>query len=104
MDPVTIGAVLLAIVSGAAGEVGSKLWDGLSALVRRPFHRRQAAGAAAISSGEVELAALQQAPSDERRAMALAAALVARAGTDEDFQQGLENWWARARYIPARAT
>ena len=36
MDPVTISAVLLAVVGGVAGEAGGKLWDGLVALVRRP--------------------------------------------------------------------
>jgi hypothetical protein len=37
VDPVTLGAVLLAIVSGAAGEAGSRLWDKVSTLVRAPF-------------------------------------------------------------------
>lgn len=102
MDPGTIGAVLLAIVSGAAGEAGSRLWDGLTALVRRPFRHRASEGAVAVSSGDEELAALQQTPGDERRALALARALVARADADEDFQHELEIWWAQAD--PIRVT
>ena len=50
----------------------------------------------AVSSGDEELMALRQAPGDERRAMALAEALVARAAADEDFQHELEIWWAQA--------
>ena len=67
MDPVTIGAVLLAIVSGAGGGLGSQLWAGVSALVRRLFHRQAAdeETAASVPSGEAELAALERAPSDK---------------------------------------
>ena len=39
MDPLTIGAVLVAIAGGAGEALGSQLWTGLSALVRRPFRR-----------------------------------------------------------------
>ena len=42
MDPVTIGAVLLAIASGAGEGLGKQLWDGVVALVRRPFRRKAA--------------------------------------------------------------
>lgn len=98
MDPLTVGAVLLAIVSGAGGELGSKLWTGVSALVRRPFHPRHPAedAAALMPSGEPELEALERAPADEGRAVALAEALVARAGADAEFRQALEGWWEQA--------
>jgi hypothetical protein len=98
MDPVTIGAVLLAIVSGAGGGLGSQLWAGVSALVRRPFRHRQAADAtaASVSSGEAELAALERATADEGRAVALAEVLVARAGADAEFSRALEGWWDQA--------
>ena len=32
MDPVTIGAVLLAIVSGAGSQLGTQLWEGVVSL------------------------------------------------------------------------
>ena len=53
MDPVTIGAVLAAIAGGAGGALGTQLWSGVSALVRRPFHRAHTAGdsTAALPSG-----------------------------------------------------
>lgn len=104
MDPVTIGAVLQAVVSGAGSELGSKLGDGLVSLVRRPFHRKGAASgdaATVVPAGEVELAALQQAPGDERRAVALAEALLARSGADDEFRRALESWWQQAGPIRA---
>jgi hypothetical protein len=99
MDPITIGAVLLAVLSGAAGEAGSKLWDGVVALVRRPF--RQADATPAVSSGEAELAALQRAPDDQAKAQTLARSLVARAETDPGFHQALANWWGQASQVQA---
>ncbi len=68
MDPVTIGAVLLAIVSGAGSQLGVQLWESVVSLVRRPFHRK-AAAVLQVSSGEAEVAALQQAPSDQSKAL-----------------------------------
>ena len=101
MDPVTIGAVLAAIAGGAGGALGSQLWAGLSALVRRPFRRAHASGdsAAALPSGSAELAALEQSPSDQRRAVALAKVLVARADADGEFRDALAAWWAQASQI-----
>ena len=102
MDPVTIGAVLLAILSGAGGNLGGQLWAGVSALVRRTSRHPAAldgAAAAAMPTGEVELAALEQAPADRDRAVALAEVLVARAGADADFRQALEGWWERSAPI-----
>jgi tetratricopeptide (TPR) repeat protein len=104
MDPVTIGAVLLAIISGASGELGSRLWAGVGALVRRPF-RRQAPedNVAALSAGDVELTALERAPADERRAVALAEVLVARAYADGEFRRALDGWWEQASPVRAGA-
>lgn len=104
MDPVTIGAVLLAIVSGAAGEAGSRLWAGLSALVRRPFRHGQYSRDTVVQarSGEAELAALEQAPNDQGRAVALAEMLVARADVDSGFRQALEDWWTQASQVSSR--
>jgi hypothetical protein len=98
---VTIGAVLAAIVGGAGGALGAQLWSGVSALVRRPFHRAHAAGeaTAALPSGSAELVALEQAPSDEQRAIALAEVLVARADADSEFGEALQAWWVQASQL-----
>jgi hypothetical protein len=101
MDPVTIGAVLAAIVGGAGGALGTQLWSGVSALVRRPFRRAHAVGeaAAALPSGSAELVALEQAPGDEQRAIALAEVLVARADADSEFGEVLQAWWGQASQL-----
>ena len=105
MDPVTIGAVLLAVVSGAGTQLGTQLWEGVISLVRRPFRHKAvgggAAGAVVVPSGEAELAALQQAPRDQHKAVALAEALLARSDADEEFRQALESWWQQAEPIQA---
>jgi hypothetical protein len=106
MDPVTIGAVLLAIVSGAGEGLGKQLWEGVVSLVRRPFHRQaatssDAAASAMVPAGEAELAALHQVPGDQQKAVALAQALLARAGADAEFRRALENWWEQAEPIRA---
>lgn len=104
MDPATIGAVLAAVAGGAGGALGAQVWDAVGALVRRPFGRSRAGrdntggnDIAAVSSGEAELAALAQAPADQRRAMALAEALVGRAEADRSFAADLSAWWEQAR-------
>ena len=94
----TIGAVLLAIVSGAGSQLGVQLWESVVSLVRRPFHRK-AAAVLQVSSGEAEVAALQQAPSDQSKALALAEALLARSVADEEFRRALESWWQQAEQI-----
>lgn len=104
MDPVTIGAVLLAIISGASEGLGDRLWEGVVALVRRPFPRRAQAGGSADApadgaSGEMELAALEHDPAGEQRAVALADVLLARADADDGFRQALEAWWGQASTI-----
>ena len=97
MDPISVGAVLAAIAGGAGGAVGSQLWAGVSALVRRPFrHAQQAADNATAQSGVVELAALEQAPGDQSAGLALAEVLMARAAADTEFGEELQGWWARA--------
>jgi hypothetical protein len=97
----TIGAVLTAIAGGAGGALGSQLWAGLSALVRRPFRRAhpESDTLVALSSGEAELAALEQSPADERRAVALADVLMARSEADSEFRQALQGWWEQASQI-----
>jgi hypothetical protein len=101
MDPVTIGAALAAIAGGAGGALGAQVWAAVSALVRRPFRRAQSTGenTAALPTGEAELAALEQVPADQGRAVALAEMLVARAKADTGFREALEAWWVQASQI-----
>jgi hypothetical protein len=104
MDPVTVGAVVLAIVSGVASEAADRLWDGLRRLVRRS-PEGQPGGmdpAATLPDGIAELVALEQAPTNVR-AVALAETLVARAGADTAFRQELETWLAQASFVAAPA-
>ena len=75
-----LGAVVLAVVTGASEALGGQLLEKLSSLVKRPSRRRAAAGGQPVSSGEAELAALRQDPGDQRTAVALAEVLLARAG------------------------
>jgi hypothetical protein len=98
MDPVTVGAVLLAVATGVSEALGGQLWAGVVSLVRRP--RRGAKGPAgelpASGSGEVELIALQHSPGDQDKAVALAAVLLARAAEDGEFERALQQWWEQA--------
>ena len=103
MDPVTIGALIAAVAGGAGGALGTQLWAEFSALVRRPFRhahppRDSTEGA---PDGAAELAALDQAPSDGRRAVTLAEVLVARADADQEFRRALEGWRDQASQLLA---
>ena len=102
MDPVTLGAVVLAVVTGASEALGGQLLERLSSLVKRPSRRQAAAGGQPVSSGEPELAVLRQDPGDQRTAVALAEVLLARASDDSEFGQALHQWWAQAE--PVRAS
>jgi hypothetical protein len=94
MDAVSIGAVLAAITAGAGEGLGGQLWAGICALVRR--HRP---GPGTVAGGSAELAALQDTPGDQQRAVALAQILLARAAADTGFAQALGAWWEQARHI-----
>jgi hypothetical protein len=101
VDPVTIGAVVAAVAAGGGEALSSKAWEGLGALVRRPFRDGDpAGGAAGVASGEAEVAALARAPADERRAAALAQVLAARAKADHEFAAALQAWWEQAHQVP----
>ncbi len=92
MDPIST-ELLAALAGGAGGEVAKQAWAGLRTLVRRPFGRGQAASdVPAISSGEAEMTALEQAPEDPSCAQALSQALSARSALDLDFGTELERW------------
>jgi hypothetical protein len=103
MDPVTIGAVIAAVAGGAGGALGTQLWAGVYALVHRPFRHAHLTRdtAEGVPDGAAELAALEQTPSDGRRAVALAEALLARAGADPQFRTALEGWWEQSRQLRA---
>jgi hypothetical protein len=105
MDPVTVGAVLAAIAGGAGGALGSQLWAGLGALVRRPFRRARVTGGStdAVPSGSAELSALQQCPADTALALTLAQVLVARADADSEFRKDLQAWWELASQVHTSA-
>jgi hypothetical protein len=101
MDPVTLGAVLLAVVTGVSETFSGQLWAGVVSLVRRPGRRKKAPGddAVTVPSGEAELAALRQAPGNQQKAVALAEVLLARADADDGFKQALLSWWAQAEPV-----
>lgn len=106
MDPATIAAVLLAIAGGAGTELGSQLWDGLLALIRRPFRGKDQGSREdaipAVPTGEVELAALERMPVDEERALTLAEIVLARASADSEFGKALNTWWKQTAPIRLR--
>ncbi|WP_323384208.1 hypothetical protein [Streptomyces calidiresistens] len=95
--------LLLALAGGAGGELGRQSWNGLAALVRRPFRRGdqppEVGERAEVAPAEPELVALEEAPADEERGRALSAALAYRAAVDVDFRAGLEEWVSRAREV-----
>ncbi|MFF7358584.1 hypothetical protein ACFZA1_39090 [Streptomyces filipinensis] len=98
MDPVSVG-LLVALAGGAGGELGRQAWAGLTALVRRPFRRDAGEEAPAVSSGEAELARLEQDPTDQQQAQALSTALAVRAALDPDFRTGLQAWQEQANLV-----
>ncbi|WP_405775746.1 hypothetical protein [Streptomyces sp. NBC_01538] len=100
MDPISV-ALLAALAGGAGGEVGRQAWAGLSALVRRPFQRGQGESpdAPAVSSGEAEVARLEEDPTDPARAQALSTALAVRAALNADFSAGLQRWHEQAKLV-----
>ena len=79
------------------GALGTQVWAGVGTLVRHPFHHSKSL----VSGGAAELAALQQAPADQQRAMALAEVLIARADGDVGFGGALTAWWEQAIQIQA---
>ncbi|MFB7513163.1 hypothetical protein [Streptomyces sp. NPDC056144] len=104
MDPITATA-LAALAGGLGSEAGRNAWTALTALVRRPFRRGAAEEepgqdpAPGLSSGELEVAALESAPTDPVRAQALATALGVRAALDGEFRMLLDEWWQRAQAV-----
>ncbi|MET8498862.1 hypothetical protein ACFUJX_04440 [Streptomyces rubiginosohelvolus] len=101
MDPIT-AAALAALAGGLGGEAGRQAWQGLTALVRRPFGQATTQGTRndgtpQVSSGELEVVALEGDPADPMRAQALATALGVRAALDGEFRSLLDEWWQRAQ-------
>jgi hypothetical protein len=98
MDPVAVGAVILAVATGVSEALGSQLWTGVVSLVHRPLQGgREPTGAAPTAeSGEAELIAFQGSLGDQGKAVALAGVLLARADDDPGFERALSEWWEQA--------
>ncbi|MFC9944643.1 hypothetical protein [Streptomyces pratensis] len=100
MDSIT-AAALAALAGSAGSEAGRQAWAGLTALVRRPFRRGTVPepdqDGVRVSSGELELAAMQEDSTDPVRSQALATALHVRAALDEEFRLLLDEWWQRTQ-------
>ena len=105
VDPVSLGAALLAVVTGVSEALGGRLWEGMVSLVRRPSRGKgDGSGVTADArSGEAELLALQASPADQGKAVALAQMLVARADADPGFDRALQAWWEEAAPVRERA-
>jgi hypothetical protein len=101
MDPMMIGAVLLAVVTGTSEALADRVWAGVISLVHRPLRGGAKAEGTdtATASGEAEASALQQTPRDEKTAVALARVLLARSTADPEFRHAFEDWWAQAEPI-----
>jgi hypothetical protein len=95
VDP--ISGTLLALISGAGGEMGKQIWSSFCDLVRRPL--RGVASELQISSGEPELISLEKDPSDEALALALSHALAVRAEADLTFRDELTALVQRAQKV-----
>ncbi|MFJ6786721.1 hypothetical protein [Streptomyces angustmyceticus] len=97
MDP--ISAVLLgSIATGAGGEAGKALWLRLTDLVRRKAQDEEAQPPVP-STGELELARLDEDPHAPERAQALSEALMRRAEQDSVFRAGLTQWHQQAQAL-----
>jgi hypothetical protein len=105
VDPVTVGAVLLAVATGVSEALGGQLWAGVVSLVRRPQHsgKELAGEVAAAQSGDAELIELQNSPGDQQKAVALAEVLLARAAADPGFDRALGEWWEQATPVREKA-
>lgn len=89
VDPVTVGAVLLTVVTGTSEALGGQLWAGAASIVRRPSRsKKNSDPGAAARSGEAELLAPRESPGDRQNALALAVAL-ARAAADAEFERAV---------------
>ncbi|MER7178779.1 hypothetical protein ABT404_04695 [Streptomyces hyaluromycini] len=99
MDPIST-SLLVAMATGAGGEVGRHLWSALRGLVRRN-PAEGAAGAQGPAVGEVELASLAEAPHDVERARVLSEALSRRAEQDPLFRAALAQWQQQAQPLHA---
>ncbi|MFF9819279.1 hypothetical protein [Streptomyces sp. NPDC014006] len=96
MDQIAVD-LLTRLAEGAAGEIGTRIWAGLSALVRRPFRQGDGASAPELSSGEAELVALEREPGVPERAQHLSTALAVRSALDADFRDALQQWHQQAQ-------
>ncbi|MFJ1708098.1 hypothetical protein [Kitasatospora sp. NPDC088346] len=103
VDPIS-AALLIGLATGVGGEAGRDALALLGALVRRPFRRSEDPRAAAVGSGEAEVAALEAAPDGaaaRSAAQSLRTALAERAAVDPDFRTALQEWHRHAEAVQA---
>ena len=104
MDAITLGTALSAVITGTSEALGGELWKQIVSLIRQPKQHVAAADSqGTISPGEPELAALQQSPHDQEKAIALAEVLLSRARADVSFERTLHTWWVHAEPFRAGA-
>lgn len=101
MEPISM-ALLGALAGGLGGEAGKQAWNGLGALVRRPFRRTD--GSPVVTLGETELAMLQADADDLERRHALSSTLAVRAALDPAFGADLRHWHEEAKAVDLSRT
>jgi len=97
VDPIS-ASLLVAVATGAGGEMGQQLWAALRGLVRRT-PAEEAAQPPAPTTAEAELTSLSEAPHDVERARALSEALSRRAAQDPLFHVDLTRWQHQAQHL-----
>jgi hypothetical protein len=97
VDPIS-ASLLVAVATGAGGEVGRQFWAALQGLVRRN-QAEEAAGPPGQATGQAELTSLSEAPHDVERARALSEALSSRAEQDPLFRANLTQWHQQAQTL-----
>jgi hypothetical protein len=105
VDPVLVG-LLAALAGGAGGELGRQTWEGLSALVRRPFRGTDGTNGADATAGTglAELEELEQDPASGQRAQELSDALERRAERDPGFRAALATWREQAKRVSSEGS
>ena len=105
VDPVTLGAVLLAVATGVSEALGGQLWVGVVSLVRRPVApegRPPADDAAAVPRGRRSWRRCSRPRVIGRRRWRWRRCCWPGPVPTTEFEQALESWWEQAE--PVRAS